>query len=58
MADPSLPSPSEPGRKNTRRFHASRAQNILVPLFLGLLALILLGVVIVTVLAVLGWIPG
>jgi len=44
--------------KTSRRFRASRVSKLLVPIFLGALALLLVVVVVVTVLAVMGLMPG
>lgn len=60
MANPHDPTPQKTVStvKDSRRFHATPTQNLLIPILLGLLGLVLVGVVVVTVLAVLGWMPG
>lgn len=44
--------------KTSRRFQTGRASRLLVPILLGALVLVLVGVIAVTLLAVLGMLPG
>lgn len=44
--------------KTSHRFQANRISKLLVPILLGALVLVLAGVIVVTLLAVLGMLPG
>jgi hypothetical protein len=47
-----------PPVRTSRRFQANRTMKLLVPILLGALVLILIGVIVVTVMAVMGVLPG